>query len=117
MEPRSHETTKRCASSRCGTEPCAGCWASSVVGEGSGATGGFALTDGSRGTEMADRLLTMKEVRQLTRLGETKVRDMIDAGKFPRARQVGPRAVRWRMSDVETWIASLPAATGVIHDD
>ena len=64
-----------------------------------------------------DRLVTMKEVRQLTRLGETKVREMIDAGTFPRARQVGPRAVRWRMSDVEAWISSLPEATGVIHDD
>ena len=66
---------------------------------------------------MADQLLTMREVCQLTRLGETKVREMIDAGKFPRARQVGPRAVRWRMSDVEAWICSLPEATGVIHDD
>ena len=35
---------------------------------------------------MADRLVTMKEVRQLTRLGETKVREMIDAGKFPRGK-------------------------------
>ena len=59
----------------------------------------------------------MKEVRQLTRLGETKVRKMVDAGKFPRGKQVGPRAVRWRMSDVEAWIESLPEATGVIHDD
>ena len=66
---------------------------------------------------MADRLVTMKEVRALTRLGETKLREMVDAGKFPRARQVGPRAVRWRMSDVEAWIESLPEATGVIHDD
>ena len=61
---------------------------------------------------MATRLLTMKDVRELTRLGETKVREMIDAGKFPRARQVGPRAVRWRLSDVEAWIESLPEATG-----
>ena len=66
---------------------------------------------------MEDRLLSMKEVRALTRLGETKVREMVDAGKFPRARQVGPRAVRWRMSDVAAWIESLPAARGVIHDD
>ena len=67
--------------------------------------------------EMSDRLLRMREVCQLTALGETKLREMVDAGKFPRARQVGPRAVRWRMSDVEAWIYSLPEATGVIHDD
>ena len=42
---------------------------------------------------------------------------MIDAGKFPRAKQVGPRAVRWQMSDVEAWMERLPDATGVIHDD
>ena len=66
---------------------------------------------------MANRLLTMKEVRELTSLGETKLREMIDAGKFPRAKQVGPRAVRWRMSDVEAWIEGLPDATGVIHND
>ena len=66
---------------------------------------------------MATRLLTMKDVRELTRLGETKLREMIDAGKFPRAKQVGPRAVRWQMSDVEAWMESLADATGVIHDD
>ena len=66
---------------------------------------------------MATRLLTMKDVRELTRLGETKLREMIDAGKFPRAKQVGPRAVRWQMSDVEAWMERLPDATGVIHDD
>ena len=49
----------------------------------------------------------MKDVRELTRLGETKLREMIDAGKFPRAKQVGPRAVRWQMSDVEAWISSV----------
>ena len=65
---------------------------------------------------MADRLLRIKEVCQLTALGETKLREMVDAGKFPRAKQVGSRAVRWLMSDVEAWISSLPDATGVICD-
>ena len=68
-------------------------------------------------SEVADQLLKMKEVCQLTGLGETKVREMIDAGKFPRAKQVGPRAVRFRVSDVQAWIESLPDATGVVHDD
>ena len=65
---------------------------------------------------MADRLLRIKEVCQLTALGETKLREMVDAGKFPRAKQVGSRAVRWLMSDVEAWISSLPDATGVVCD-
>ena len=68
-------------------------------------------------SEVADQLLKMKEVCQLTGLGETKVREMIDAGTFPRAKQVGPRAVRFRVSDVAAWIESLPDATGVVHDD
>ena len=65
---------------------------------------------------MTDQLLKIKDVCRLTALGETKLREMVDAGKFPRAKQVGPRAVRWRLSDVETWISSLPDATGVICD-
>ena len=66
---------------------------------------------------MEDRLLRIREVCQLTALGETKLREMVDTGKFPRAKQVGSRAVRWLLSDVEAWIESLPEATGVIHDD
>ena len=66
---------------------------------------------------MVNRLLTMKDVRKLTSLGETKLREMIDSGKFPRGKQVGPRAVRWRMSDVAAWMDGLPDATGVVHDD
>ena len=65
---------------------------------------------------MEDRLLRIGEVCQLTALGETKLREMVDAGKFPRAKQVGSRAVRWLMSDVEAWISSLPDATGVVCD-
>ena len=66
---------------------------------------------------MADRLLKMKEVCELTGLGETKLREMIDAGKFPRGKQVGPRAVRFRLSDELEWMDGLPDATGVVHDD
>ena len=51
---------------------------------------------------MPDRLLRIKEVCQLTALGETKLREMVDAGKFPRAKQA--------------WISSLPDATGVVCD-
>lgn len=65
---------------------------------------------------MDDRLLRMREVLQLTALGETKLREMIEAGEFPRAKQVGPRAVRWRLADVEAWIEGLPDATGVVCD-
>ena len=38
---------------------------------------------------MADRLLRIKEVCQLTALGETKLREMVDAGKFPRGQAGG----------------------------
>ena len=65
---------------------------------------------------MEDRLLRIGEVCRLTALGETKLREMVDTGKFPRAKQVGSRAVRWLRSDVEAWISSLPDATGVVCD-
>ena len=65
---------------------------------------------------MTDRLLTIKEVCKITALCATKLREMIGAGKFPRGKQLGPRAVRWRLSEVQEWMESLPEATGVVCD-
>ena len=65
---------------------------------------------------MTDRLMTIKEVCKVTAVGATKLREMIDAATFPRAKQIGPRAVRWRLSEVQEWMESLPEATGVVCD-
>ena len=33
-------------------------------------------------------------------------------GRFPEPLRVGPKSVRWRLSEVEAWIASLPRSHG-----
>ena len=52
----------------------------------------------------------MREVIDLTGLGKTAIYKQMNAGEFPRPRQVAARAVRWRASDIDAWIAALPAA-------
>ena len=63
-----------------------------------------------------EKLLRIKEVCEMTALGESKLRLMVDAGEFPRGRQIGSRAVRWRLADVEGWIRGLPEAVGAVCD-
>lgn len=47
----------------------------------------------------------------LTGLSEATVRRKVKAGAFPRPVSVGARGVRWRLADVQAWIASLPSVT------
>lgn len=57
-----------------------------------------------------DRLLRRKEVEQLVGLKRSAVYQMISAGVFPRPVKLSTRAVAWRESEVEAWIASREAA-------
>ena len=78
-----------------------------------------------------DRLLTAKEVsrergeimQQDTLISRTAVEKWVGLtrssiyvgmreGRFPLPLKVGPKAVRWRSSDIEAWIDSRPLATG-----
>ena len=61
---------------------------------------------------MTDRLLREAEVTALVALSRSTVWNMVRANRFPQPVRAGPRATRWRASDVETWIESLPTATG-----
>lgn len=58
------------------------------------------------------RLLRMTEVVELVGLKRAAIYGYIARGRFPRAVQVGRRAVRWRSEDIEGWLASLPPADG-----
>ena len=56
---------------------------------------------------MEERLLTLQEVCQITKLSRASVYRFIEAGNFPRRVKVGPRASRWRASDLLAWMEQL----------
>ena len=60
----------------------------------------------------ADRLLRREEVEQRCALGRTSVYRLMRSGRFPEPLKVGPRAVRWRESEIEAWMESRPRAAG-----
>ena len=59
-----------------------------------------------------EHLLTRTEVEW--RVGRTRssIYDAMRKGKFPVPLRVGPKAVRWRASEIEAWVDSRPLATG-----
>ena len=48
-----------------------------------------------------NRLLRLKEVVQMVGLSRASIYRLMDSGDFPHAIRVGPRAVRWRLRDIE----------------
>lgn len=56
-------------------------------------------------------LLTIKEVRHLTRLGHNTIYKMIQKGSFPKQIKRG-RSARWLRSKVEDWVAAQAAEQG-----
>ena len=59
---------------------------------------------------MIDRLMRLEEVLGYTGLSRSELYRQIQDGTFPRPVKVGKRAVRWRESEVEEWIAERPRA-------
>ena len=61
---------------------------------------------------MEDKLLTRPEVEDRIRLGRSALYRLLRDGEFPLPLRIGPRAVRWKASEVEHWLESRPRATG-----
>ena len=59
---------------------------------------------------MAERLLRRREVEGMTGLARSSIYRHMEDGTFPRPVRVGPSAVRWRSTDIESWMASRPTA-------
>ena len=57
-----------------------------------------------------DKLLPIGAVLDAVGVSRSSLYQWVGEGRFPRPVQVGPRAVRWRSSEVESWIASRPPA-------
>ena len=62
--------------------------------------------------ESTDRLLRLSEVLTRTALGRSTIYRLMREGSFPEPLRIGARAVRWRQSEVEDWVAARPRATG-----
>ena len=60
----------------------------------------------------SDRLLRRPEVEVQTGLTRSTIYRLMRAGEFPEPLKLGPRAVRWRATEIESWIAERPRATG-----
>lgn len=55
-------------------------------------------------------VLRCREVEKLTGLSRSTIYDMVKKGLFPPPVRLGSRAVGWRLSEVEDWIASRARA-------
>ena len=61
-------------------------------------------------TAMTDRLLRRPEVETIVGLGTTTIYKMMNDGRFPRPLKITPHAARWRLSDIEMWLAEQSPA-------
>ena len=59
---------------------------------------------------MEERLLRRREVEDITGLSRSTIYRMVKTGQFPPPVRVGPKAVRWRLSDIIAWLESRPLA-------
>ena len=60
------------------------------------------------GIVVIDRLIRLEEVLSYTGLSRSELYRKVQVGEFPGSVKVGVRAVRWRESEVEEWIAERP---------
>ena len=57
-----------------------------------------------------DRILKRPEVEKLTGLSRSEIYRRLDQKTFPAQVRLGPKAVGWKMSDLQKWINSLESA-------
>jgi prophage regulatory protein len=56
------------------------------------------------------RLLKRPDVERMVCLSRSTIYQLVSEGRFPRPIKIGDKAVAWRLSDIEDWIASREAA-------
>ncbi len=60
------------------------------------------------------KLLTCKQVCEITGYVKSTIYRLMDEGEFPKALKIGPRAVRWREDEIRAWIESRPRSTAPV---
>lgn len=53
------------------------------------------------------RLLRIQEVMHITGFGKSTIYAKISDGTFPKPIKISQRAVAWRLSEIEAWIADV----------
>ncbi|TFW33594.1 helix-turn-helix transcriptional regulator [Massilia horti] len=56
-------------------------------------------------------ILRIKAVKELTGLGRSSIYDKIKRNEFPPPISLGPRAVGWLVSDLDSWIKAQAASS------
>lgn len=59
---------------------------------------------------MSEQILRKPEVMSLIRMKNTWLYEAIKSGDFPAPIRLGKRAVGWRRSDIDEWLASREKA-------
>ena len=65
---------------------------------------------------MGDRLMRLAEVERITGLSRSTIYRKIEDGTFPPPVRPNPGMSRWRKSDIDDWMESLPVAGGPASD-
>ena len=65
-------------------------------------------TEAGSNVSRMDKLLTMREVETATGLSKSAVYNRISLGTFPQPVKIGAKSSRWRESDLQAWVDSLP---------
>lgn len=58
------------------------------------------------------RMLRREQVERRVGLGKSAIYKLIAEGDFPRPLRLTPGAVRWRVEEVDAWLATRERATG-----
>lgn len=59
---------------------------------------------------MVTYILRIRSVIERTGLSQSTIYKYMSEGQFPKPIRLGPRAVGWRDSDIEDWIAARPVS-------
>lgn len=54
-----------------------------------------------------DRMVRMPEVQMITGRSRSSIYEDMRHDRFPQSVKLGPRAVAWRLSEINFWMASL----------
>lgn len=65
---------------------------------------------------MAEQVIRVHQVSERTGLSVSTLKRLARAGILPAPIQLSERAIGWRSSDIDTWIADRPAAMNVRND-
>lgn len=62
---------------------------------------------------LQEKLLRRQEVEDYCQIGRSTIYRLMRSGQFPSPIRIGPRAVRWRASEIQEFVSRRPRATGM----